>query len=199
MTTSKSYQDLSVLHESLILSKQIVNPVTGDRMTILCSSADSNGEYFKVQFDLPPGAKGSPLHYHGSMSETFEVIRGSLSMELGEKRNKKILRSGNKVHVYPGMHHSFKNESDDWVTFISEMHPAGNFEQFIKAWYGLGVDGKVNQDGVPTNLLQLALIVQKSDTIVVGQSPFIQKLVLNGLAKIGQILKVDQSLVKYWS
>ncbi len=76
MTASKSYEDLSVLYERLVLSKQIVNRVTGDRMTILCSSADSNGEYLKIQFDLRPGAKGNPLHYHGSMRETFEVMYG---------------------------------------------------------------------------------------------------------------------------
>lgn len=199
MTSSKSYQNSSFSHDNLFLSKQvIINPVTGDRMTILCSTADSNGEYFRVQFDLPPGAKGSPLHYHGSMHETFEVVRGSLNMELCEKGNRKTLRTGDKVYVYPGMYHSFWNESHDWVTFISEMRPAGNFEQFIKAWYGLAGEGKVNKDGVPTNLLQLALIVQKSDTIFVGQPPFLQKLVLNILAKIARIFKLDRTIVKYW-
>ncbi len=76
MTTAKSYEDFSLLNENLFPSNQIVNTLTGDRMTILCSTSDTNGEYLKVQFDLPPGAKGSPLHYHVSMHETFEVITG---------------------------------------------------------------------------------------------------------------------------
>jgi quercetin dioxygenase-like cupin family protein len=54
----------------------IVNPVTGDSMTILYSSNRSDGTYAKIRFDLPPGAKGSPLHYHTKMSETFTVLQG---------------------------------------------------------------------------------------------------------------------------
>ncbi|MDJ0569954.1 MAG: hypothetical protein QNJ53_13035 [Pleurocapsa sp. MO_192.B19] len=52
----------------------IVNPVTGDRMTILDASGENQGNYTKIRFDLPPGAKGSPLHYHTEMNETFTVL-----------------------------------------------------------------------------------------------------------------------------
>jgi quercetin dioxygenase-like cupin family protein len=184
---------------SLSLPRYIENPVTGDRLTVLRSSRESHGESFKTRFDLPPGAKGSPLHYHTTMTETFEVLSGALEMELGKKGNKKTLQPGDIVQVPVGMHHSFRNASNEWVSFTTEVRPAARFEQFMRALYGLAVDGKVNQEGTPTNLLQLALIVERADTIFVGPPLLMQKLLIGALAGIARFLRVEQSLVKYWS
>ncbi len=91
----------------------IENPVTGDRMTVLHSSRESDGAYAKFQFDLPPGAKGSPLHYHTRMSETFTVLKGCLEMEVGQKGNYRTLQAGESLKVPPEMPHSFRNASNE--------------------------------------------------------------------------------------
>lgn len=171
--------------------EQIENPVTGDRMTILCSTRNSHGQHFKAQHSLPPGANGAPLHYHNTLTETFEVLSGSLEMELGERGNIKTLQPGEVVYVPARMHHSFRNRSHDWVTFVSEVRPPGEFEQFIRAMYGLGIDGKVNQEGMPTNPLHLALVIQKADLVLVGQPVFLQKLIVSNLAWLARLLGVE--------
>lgn len=66
-------------------AETITNPVKGDRMTILQPAHESQGRYAKICFDLPPGAQGSPLHYHTEMDETFTVLKGCLTMEVGQK------------------------------------------------------------------------------------------------------------------
>ncbi len=176
----------------------IVNPVTGDRMTILASSHQSQGRYAKIQFDLPPGAKGSPLHYHSEMEETFTVLKGSLVMEVGENAERRILQAGERLTILPGTHHSFCNTSDDWVTFTTENLPAAGFEQFIRGLYGLAIDGKVNAEGMPTNLLQFAILLKLSDTLPVDIPPFLFRLLLGSLARLAQLLQVEASLLKYW-
>ncbi len=177
----------------------IVNPVTGDRMTILHSTQASGGMYAKIQFDLPPGSKGSPLHYHTRMSETFTVLKGCLEMEVGRKGNWRTLKAGESLHVPALMHHSFRNNSDDWVTYTSENQPVGQFEQFIRGLFGLAIDGKVNHEGMPTNLLYFALLLKKADTILVGPPLIVQKLLVGGLVQIGNWLGVERSLLKYWN
>lgn len=177
----------------------IVNPVTGDRMTVIQSSLENGGKYAKIRFDLPPGAKGSPLHYHTNMSETFTVIEGCLEMEVGSEGNWRTLKTGESVHILAGVQHSFRNSSSVWVTFTSENRPAGGFEQFIQGMYGLAIDGKVDREGMPTNLLQLALLLKKADTILVGPPMFVQKLLINSLVQIGHWWGVERSLNKYWS
>ncbi|MCC5640074.1 cupin domain-containing protein [Nostoc sp. CHAB 5844] len=172
----------------------IVNPVTGDRMTIL----ESSEAYAKIRFDLAPKAKGSPLHYHTQMSETFTVINGCLKMEVGQKGNWRTLYAGESLHVPAGVHHSFHNPSDDWVAYISENSPAAGFEQFIRAMFGLAIDGKVNHEGMPTNLLQFALLLKKADIVLVEMPRLLQTVLVGTLVRIADLTKVERSLVKYW-
>ncbi|MBW4694489.1 MAG: cupin domain-containing protein [Lyngbya sp. HA4199-MV5] len=177
----------------------ILNPVTGDRMTILHSSETSGGTYAKFRFDLPPGASGSPLHYHTRMSETFTVLAGSLEMEVGRKGNRRTLQVGDSLHVPPGMHHSFRNASGEWVTFTSENRPSEGFERFIRGMFGLAIDGKVNHEGMPTNLLHLALLLKHGDIVLVGVPSTVQRLLVGTLARLARLLRTERSLLKYWN
>ncbi len=176
----------------------IVNPVTGDRLTVLCSTLESDGAYLKLRFDLPPGAKGSPLHYHTQMHETFTVLSGCLEMEVGHKGNRRTLSAGESLQVPAGTHHSFRNASADWVTFTSENQPAGQFEQFIRGLFGLAIDGQVDRDGMPTNLLHFALLLNKADTILVGPPLKVQRLLIGTLVRLAGWLRTEQSLLQYW-
>jgi quercetin dioxygenase-like cupin family protein len=176
----------------------IVNPVTGDCMTFVHNALESQGNYAKIRFDLPPGAKGSPLHYHTAMHETFTVLEGCLDMEVGEKDNWRKLQPGESIQVPAGMHHSFCNNSQDWVTFTTENLPATRFEKFIRGLYGLAIDNKVNREGMPNNLLQLAILLKLADTIPVGIPPFIFHLLINTLVGMARIFNVERSLLKYW-
>lgn len=176
----------------------IVNPVTGDRMTILHPAEHSQGSYAQIQFDLPPRAKGSPLHYHTAMDETFTVLAGQLDMEIGQKGQWRSLQAGDTVQVPAGIPHSFCNRSQNWVTFTTENRPATGFERFIRGWYGLAIDGKVNAAGMPTNLLQLAILLKQADTVPMGVPPLLFGLVMNALVWLAQLLNVERSLHQYW-
>ena len=175
----------------------IVNPVTGDRMIILPPSDRSKGNYSKIRFDLPPGAKGSPLHYHTKMDETFTVLKGCLEMEVGQ-RNRRRLKPGESIEIKAGTHHSFCNSSNDWVSFTTKNVPAAGFEMFIRGLYGLAIDGKVNSAGMPTNLLKLAILLKLGDTFIVGVPPLLFNLLINSLVWVGQTFGVERSLWKYW-
>lgn len=180
-------------------AETITNPVTGDRMTILQPAHESQGHYAKISFDLPPGAKGSPLHYHTKMDETFTVLKGCLTMEVGQKGNVRSLQAGESLQVPAGMPHSFCNASSDWVTFTTENSPAAGFEQFIRGLYGLAIDGQVNVEGMPRNLLQFAVLLKLSDTIPVEMPPALFQALINTLVWIAQRLRVETSLLKYWT
>lgn len=197
-TSEHQKLDINLSKPESTSPETIVNPVTGDCMTFLHSSQESQGNYVKIRFDLPPGAKGSPLHFHTAMDETFTVLEGCLDMEIGQKGNWRKLQPGESVLVPAGMHHSFCNNSQDWVTFTTENQPATGFEQFIRGLYGLAIDGKVNFEGMPTNLLQLAILLKLADTIPVGIPPFIFRLLINALVGISRIFDVERSLFKYW-
>lgn len=177
-------------------AETIFNPVTGDRLTFITKRADL--DYIKIRFDLPPGAKGSPLHYHSTMVETFTVLQGRLDLEIGYPASHLSLVAGESVRVEPGTHHSFCNNSNYWVSFTTENNPAQGFEKFVRGLYGLAIDGKVNLAGMPTNILQFVLLIKHGDVIPVGIHPLVFKLVLSLLVRVGGLFGVERSLWKYW-
>ncbi len=97
------------------------------------------------------------------------------------------------------MHHSFRNTSSNPVTFISENQPAEGFEKFIRGMFGLAIDGKVNADGMPKNLLYVALLLQKGDIVLVDIPFVLQALLINTLAQIARVTGSERSLHKYWN
>lgn len=96
------------------------------------------------------------------------------------------------------MHHSFCNSSSEWVTFTTENRPAAGFEKFLRGLYGLAIDGKVNADGMPSNPLQLAILLKLSDTVPVGVPLLFFNLLINTVVWVGQQFQVETSLLKYW-
>lgn len=164
-------------------------------MTVLPSSHPAQS---LMRFDLPPGAKGSPLHFHSTMAETFTVLQGSLEMELGGAGQWQRLRAGESVHVPAGMAHSFRNTSSEWVAFTSANTPATGFNRFIRGLYGLAIDGRVNSDGMPTNPLLLAVLLQQADTVPVGIPLWLYRGLLSILVTVARLTGADRSLAKYW-
>jgi len=173
---------------------QIENPVTRERMVFLRTARATGGASVEVQFDLPPGAAGSPLHYHRRLHETFEVSCGSLEMIIGRGATWQLVRAGELVVVPPRTPHAFRNSSTDWVTFTSVVTPAAQFERFLRAWYGLAQAGLVAPSGMPRNLFYVALGLDYADFAFPGAPDFLQRALLGALAGIARLSGAERRL-----
>src|ERR1051325_11017292 len=71
---------------------------------------DAPDAWMALDYTLPAGRMGAPLHYHRHTTESFYVISGELSMQVGEREVK--AGPGSYVFVPPGVAHSFANRSD---------------------------------------------------------------------------------------
>lgn len=165
----------------------IENPVLGSRMTFLERSADTGGEYVRIEIVEAPHALGPPLHIHPSQSETFEVAEGRLNLEVDGRES--TLEAGESATVPPGRPHRYWNGSDEQVRATMELRPGGNFELFLETTAGLAAVGKVNAAGVP-NLLQTAVILQEYWDVfrLVGPPQWLQKPLFAVLAPLGRML-----------
>ncbi len=179
------------------LPREITNSVTGDRLKMIHSVADGF-DSVKIQFTLPPIAIGAPLHYHLNFVETFEVTSGKLEMCVGDAKSKQIVESGELVTVGKGTLHSFNNPHHERVVFVSEAQPAAEFEKFIRSMYGLATDGKTNKDGMPTNFLQLALILDYADLYFPQVPRVLQTFVRKTLADFARKIGAENGLKKYY-
>ncbi|HEY2354466.1 MAG TPA: cupin domain-containing protein [Gaiellaceae bacterium] len=65
----------------------------------------------------PVGAKGVP-HLELAQEEVFAVLRGTLTLLLGDPATRETLPAGSVVAVSPGTPIHVRNESDAEVTFL---------------------------------------------------------------------------------
>jgi quercetin dioxygenase-like cupin family protein len=114
----------------------VIEPGAGERIelgaaviTIKVPSEQTGGEFAVVEYDVPPGFPGPPLHVHPSFDEVFHVIAGELHFRLGEE----IIRGtpGTVVYVPGDQPHTFSNSSDEVATMVFIVSPGG-FEHFFR-------------------------------------------------------------------
>jgi quercetin dioxygenase-like cupin family protein len=164
----------------------IQNPVTGERITFLATSRDTDGEAVVVEVVVQPQGSVAAAHVHPSQSERFAVAAGTLGLKVGGK--KLTLRPGDIAIVEPGTPHKFWNAGEEQVRFVCEVRPALQFESLLETMFALAADGKTNRKGMP-NPLRLAVIAKAHfDTVRLPFPPaWMQKLGLALGAPLGRL------------
>jgi mannose-6-phosphate isomerase-like protein (cupin superfamily) len=133
----------------------IQNPVTGERITFVATSSDTDGEAVVIETVVQPHGFVAAAHVHPHQSERFAVVDGTLGIKVGRKEL--ALGPGDVSVVEPGTPHRFWNAGEDEVRFVCEVRPALQFESLLETMFTLAADGKTNRKGMP-NPLRLAVI-----------------------------------------
>ena len=165
----------------------IENPVTGERMLFLETSADTNGEYVLVEVTVQPNGFVAAAHVHPYQSERFEIESGTVGFKLdGEEI---VAGPGETVVVPAGSSHKFWNAGETEAVFVTEVRPALQFERLLETMFALANDGKTNKKGMP-NPLRLAPIAKHHfDDVRLPVIPqWMQKLGLVMGAPVGRLL-----------
>jgi quercetin dioxygenase-like cupin family protein len=145
----------------------IQNPVTGERITFLATSKDTDGEAVVIETVVQPDGFVAAAHVHPSQTERFAVAEGTLGLKVEGKEM--TLEAGDVAIVEQGQAHKFWNAGDEPVKFVCEVRPALQFESLLETMFSLAADGKTNKKGMP-NPLRLAVIAKRHfDTV---QLPF---------------------------
>jgi mannose-6-phosphate isomerase-like protein (cupin superfamily) len=165
----------------------IYNQVTGERITFLATSGDTDGEAVVIECIVQQDGAVAAAHVHPSQTERFAVASGTLGMKVGGK--KLTLRAGDVVTVETGTAHKFWNAGDEPVKFVCEVRPALQFESLLETMFALAADGKTNRKGMP-NLLRLAVIANAHfDTVRLPFVPaWLQKAGLIFGAPVGRLV-----------
>jgi quercetin dioxygenase-like cupin family protein len=135
----------------------IHNQVTGETITFLATSADTDGEAVVIETVVQPDGFVAAAHVHPSQSERFAVAEGTLVLKVDGKEM--TLEAGDVAVVEAGQAHKFWNAGDAPVRFVCEVRPARQFESLLETMFELAADGKTNRKGMP-NPLRLAVIAK---------------------------------------
>ena len=123
------------------------NPVTGERITFLTTSADTDGEAVVIETVVKPGGFVASAHVHPFQSERFAVSAGALGLKIRRKRL--TLEPGDGATIDAGTAHRFWNAGETPVRFICEIRPALQFESLLETMFALAADGKTGRKGMP--------------------------------------------------
>src|SRR3954467_8335842 len=89
----------------------IQNPVTGERITFLATSRDTDGEAVVIETVVEPDGFVAAAHVHPSQTERFAVAEGTLALKVDGKTLE--LGPGEVAIVEPGQAHKFWNSGDE--------------------------------------------------------------------------------------
>lgn len=108
----------------------------GNQMTFLITGKETGGDFFMSQISVPPGG-GPPPHMHQREDESFHIIEGTLTMQVGG--DTLTASRGDFVYLPRGIVHSFKNAADVTAKALVLVTPA-NLENFFAEVFDPAVD-----------------------------------------------------------
>ena len=118
---------------------------------------------------------GNPLHYHKKFSETFKVLEGELSVQVGTEKMK--LKVGDKATAPLNTNHRFYNTSGKPVRFTCELNPASEgFENVLRIAFGLAQDGKAGPNGMPKSFVHNGILMNMGEGYFVGPFSILEKV-----------------------
>ncbi len=162
------------------------NPVSGETVTVIASAAETNGQLFRWEHALRPGARVPYDHVHAKQEERFEVTEGTATVRLGDKTL--TLGPGEIVVIPVGTPHGLRNETDGVVRVCTEVRPARQTERYFELVFALAQQGKVGKRGLP-NPLRLAVIARAAghQDYLLGVPVVVQRWTVTALALVGRL------------
>ncbi|MBA2239751.1 MAG: cupin domain-containing protein [Solirubrobacterales bacterium] len=154
----------------------ISNPVSGERIEFLRTSADTDGALLEFELELAPDGQVPGAHVHPEQEERFEVLEGRMRFRRGLRTI--VAEAGDSVVVPAGRMHKFSNGGDAPARVRVEVVPALDMEELLRTTTELAHEGNVLSSGMPKPL-HLALFVKRFRREV--RAPFPPAWIVAGL------------------
>jgi quercetin dioxygenase-like cupin family protein len=123
---------------------------------------ESSEDVLVLETTYAPGGSAPPAHFHPVQSEHFEILAGSVHVEVGGRRRELI--TGQQLDVLPNTAHRMWNPGGEAARARWETRPAGRTEQWFRGLGALQGTNWVNADGQPKQLAFAALASEYQDS-----------------------------------
>jgi mannose-6-phosphate isomerase-like protein (cupin superfamily) len=103
---------------------------SGNTVDYLATGASTNGQFGLYRWNMAAGSNGPDPHFHRSISESFYVLTGSVSIYDG--RRWIDVDPGDWVHVPEGGLHGFRNATDAPASMLLHFAPGAPREDYFE-------------------------------------------------------------------
>jgi quercetin dioxygenase-like cupin family protein len=155
----------------------IDNPISGERIVIRKSGAQTGGRLLAFDLFLPPGGHVPAGHVHPVQEERFTVVAGRMRFRLG--RRTILAGPGETVRVPPGTAHWFGNAGQEVSHAWVEVRPALRMEELFETTETMALVGRLPGTRLPrpTDLALVLLEFQREIAV-----PSVPAFVVRALA-----------------
>lgn len=152
--------------------------------TFTHTTTDTNGEYLAARVVVTSPGEGPPLHTHHYAEESYQVLSGTLDVQLGKEW--KRIGPGETLTVPRGTPHTLRTPVP--VELINVHRPALHFEQMFRTMHCLVTEHGV---GLPPKDFRSAVLVGMLFTAYERENATVEppQFVMRGLALLGRLLR----------
>ncbi len=178
------------------ISPLFSQPVTGEWVFGLVSSAETHGEFERGVGIFSPGNAGPPEHFHPSYDEHFDILRGEFIFKINGQERK--AHAGEQLRIEKGTPHTFRCVGETHGVATVETRPAARTGEVISTLFGMAHEGALTPQGQP-KLMQAMVIGGEyaDDTVFTSPPPNIAIPLAKALAPIGRLLGYRPTYPKY--
>lgn len=101
----------------------------GTQMTFIATGKETGGAFFLAEMSVPPGG-GPPPHIHRREDESFRVLEGTLTIQVGGDTI--TASAGDFAYLPRGIAHAFKNTGKGTAKVLVMITPAGLEDYFAE-------------------------------------------------------------------
>ncbi|OEV04336.1 cupin domain-containing protein [Streptomyces oceani] len=102
----------------------------GSETRYLATHHTTQGEFGLYQVDMAPRAGGPSTHFHKTISESFYVLSGTVSLFNGEEWTSAT--AGDFLYVPVGGLHAFRNDSNEPASMLLLFSPGAPREDYFE-------------------------------------------------------------------
>ncbi len=136
----------------------IENPLSGERIVIRRTAAETGGSVLEWELVLAPGGRVPSSHAHPEQEECFTVLAGRLRFRVGGRRL--TAGAGDTVRIPPGTVHHFANAGSRPARVAVRTRPALNMQELLETAAALARDRHAAARGLPRPV-DLALFMRE--------------------------------------
>jgi quercetin dioxygenase-like cupin family protein len=137
-----------------IAGETITHPISGEQITFIRTSADTDGALAELEFFLPAGMTPCPEHVHPQSTERVTVQSGQVRAMIDGRLH--TVGEGESLEVPPGTWHTWVPVGD--VRMTATFTPALGMDDFLVDLFAIAEAGEVDAQGVP-HLLPLMVLL----------------------------------------
>ncbi|HUY45972.1 MAG TPA: cupin domain-containing protein [Streptosporangiaceae bacterium] len=108
----------------------IENPLSGERITIRATAAETGGDVLEWELLLAPGGAVPSRHAHPEQEERFTVLAGRMRFLVAGRQV--IADPGDTVRIPPGTVHHFANAGTQPARVAVETRPALSMQKLLE-------------------------------------------------------------------